>query len=80
MAYKVLPCPENLPILNDINSFIISGTLAEGYKKGELSDILESDYKDHRAVGNRMTEVEHLQPITDFKESEIVNKEIVEKD
>lgn len=33
MAYKVLPCPDNLPILKNLNRFIISGHLAEGYKK-----------------------------------------------
>lgn len=86
MQYKVLPCPDNLPILQDLNQYIISGQLAENYKKWSLSDILESDYKDHRAVGSKTIDVEYLQPVTDFKSTEIEDKElgptkeIIEKD
>jgi len=78
MAYKVLPWPENLPMPKDTNTFIISGQLAENYKKGKLSEILEADYKDHRAVGSKTIEVEHLQPVTDFKSTELEDKEIVD--
>jgi len=80
MQYKVLPCPDNLPIPQIENTFFISGHLAENYMKGELSDILEQDYKKHRAVGSRIVEEEKLEPVTNFSAKEIEGKEIIEKD
>jgi len=80
MAYKVLPCPDNLPILKDPNRFIISGHLAESYKKWELSNILETDYKEHRAVASRIVEEEKLESVLNFTSKDLEGKEIIEKD
>lgn len=33
MQYKILPAPENIPILNDPNGYIMSGKVAESYEK-----------------------------------------------
>ena len=52
MQYKVLPAPENLPILNQPNGYVMTGKLAESYKHGDLSEILK-EYSSHRAVGER---------------------------
>jgi len=32
MQYKVLPAPDNLPVLNDFGGYVMSGKLAESYK------------------------------------------------
>jgi hypothetical protein len=49
MQYKILPAPENLPILQEPNGFVMSGKLAENYKNGDLREILK-EYPTHRAV------------------------------
>jgi hypothetical protein len=54
MQYKILPAPENLPILNTPNGFTMSGKIAESYKDGDLSRIL-IEYASHRAVTTRPT-------------------------
>ena len=52
MQFKILPGPENLPMLKDANGYIMGGRLAESYKGGNLSDMLE-EYSSHRAVGSK---------------------------
>lgn len=81
MQYKILSAPSNLPIMTwDIeNWYILSWILAEKYKNWKLSDILSIDYKKHRAVWTWIGEDEILKPISEFKESELAWKEIVEK-
>jgi hypothetical protein len=32
MQYKVLPAPDNLPVLHEPNSYVISGRFAEDFK------------------------------------------------
>ncbi|HRX64058.1 MAG TPA: TraM recognition domain-containing protein [Candidatus Absconditabacterales bacterium] len=81
MEYKILPAPSNLPILDpkDATDYIISGILAEKYKGGKVEEILK-EYKNHRAVGKKTVEEEKLEPIEKFKQSELKDKETVEKD
>ena len=51
MEYKVLPSPDNLPILTTFNDRVISGIVAEKYRGGIMSDILnDPEYEKHRAV------------------------------
>ncbi|MFA5748326.1 MAG: hypothetical protein WC872_04435, partial [Candidatus Absconditabacterales bacterium] len=69
MQYKILPAPENLPLLNQYNGYVMAGTLAENFKKGNLSDIL-GDYKSHWAVGETSIKEEKLIPITKFTTEE----------
>jgi hypothetical protein len=81
MQYKVVAPPSNLPVFTDENwnGRVISGVLAENFKKGNLSAILK-DYDHNRAVASRMDTVEELKPVSEFKSSELAEKEIVEKD
>jgi hypothetical protein len=81
MQYKVIAPPSNLPIFPDEerNGRIISGVLAENFKKGNLSAILK-DYEHTRAVGSRMDTVEVLKPVSELSKSALEGKEIVEKD
>jgi hypothetical protein len=32
MQYKILPAPDNLPVLNDFGGYVMSGKIAEDYK------------------------------------------------
>jgi hypothetical protein len=59
MQYKVVAPPSNLPTFTDDqrNGKVISGVLAENYKKGNLSTILK-EYEHTRAVGSRTETVE----------------------
>jgi hypothetical protein len=59
MQYKVIAPPSNLPAFTDEswNGRVISGVLAENFKKGNLSAILK-DYEHNRAVGARKETVE----------------------
>lgn len=79
MQYKVLPAPENLPIPKVPNGYIMGGALAETYKGGKL-DIILQEYQKHRATGETSHNEEKLEPIENFKQSELTGKEIVEKD
>lgn len=81
MQYKVLPAPSNLPIFSKENEtwFIISGVVAEKYKKWKLSNILK-EYKNHRAVWKKIVIEDKFEPIKNFKKSQLTNKEIVTKD
>ena len=78
MQYKVLPAPENLPVLHDTTSYVMSGKLAEDYKDGVLSDIL-AETPNHWAVGKRIDKVEKLVPVTEYTSDKLVGKEIVEQ-
>lgn len=68
MQYKVLPAPSNLPQFKEEewNGKLITGILAEKYKKGNLSEIL-NEYKKHWAVGSRTLEEEKLTPLADYQ-------------
>ncbi len=68
MQYKVLPAPANLPQFSDEewNGKVMTGILAEKYKKGNLSEILK-EYKNHRAVASRTLEEEKLTPLADYQ-------------
>ena len=81
MQYKVLPAPSNLPILpkEDETGFIMSGIVAEKYKKWKLSEILK-DYKSHRAVWKKTVKEDKLEPIEKFTQSQLTDKEIITKD
>ncbi|AHB41546.1 hypothetical protein P148_SR1C00001G0756 [candidate division SR1 bacterium RAAC1_SR1_1] len=79
MQYKVLPAPENLPVLKDFGGYIIDGKFAENYKNGSVSSILE-EYPNHRAVGTKTEKQEKLTPVTEYTSEQLTGKEIVEKD
>jgi len=79
MQYKVLPGPNNLPVMTEFNGFIMSGVVAESYKSWKLSDILV-DYKKHRAVGEKIVKKDKLEPVHKFSKKQLMDKEIVEKD
>jgi hypothetical protein len=64
MQYKILPAPENLPILKEPNGFVITGKLAEGYKNGDLTEILK-EYPTHRAVAPKQGDKELLVAVTE---------------
>lgn len=51
MDYKVVWAPDNVPHLEKENGFIISGTIAEGYKNGDLSAILVDN--NHPSIGTK---------------------------
>ncbi|PID34873.1 MAG: hypothetical protein CR971_00950 [candidate division SR1 bacterium] len=80
MSYKVLPAPSNLPMFpeDEFGGYIMSGIVAEKYKKGNLSEILK-DYPKHRAVGKKTDKVEKLIPLKDFN-GDVTTTEIIEKD
>ncbi len=82
MQYKVLACPSNLPVMtgDPENGYVMGWILAENYKWGKLSDILDIDYKNHRAVWKWVWKEELLKPIEEFKESDLQWKEIIEKE
>lgn len=81
MQYKLVSAPNNLPILDEKNytGYIMSGILAENYKHGKLSNILQ-EYHKQRSVGEKTEIEEVLTPIESLKPSQLKNKEIIEKD
>ena len=81
MEYKILSWPSNLPVMtwDPENWYIMSWILAEKYKGWKLSDILAIDYKNHRAVWKWIWKDEILTSISEFKESDLQWKDIVEK-
>lgn len=81
MQYKVVAPPSNLPMFDDSsrNGRVISGVVAENYKKGNVSSILK-EYEHTWAVGSRKDMVEELKPVSEFSQAELANKEIIEKD
>ncbi len=79
MPYKILPAPDNLPVLTDYTWYIVSWKLAENYKDGNLSSVLE-EYPTHWAVGTKIEKEEKLFPVTQYTQKELDGKEIIEKD
>lgn len=81
MQYKVLSAPANLPVFAKENEtgFIMSGIVAEKYKKWKLSEILK-EYKNHRAVWKKIVTEDKFEPIENFKQSALKGKEVIEKD
>lgn len=79
MQYKVLPAPDNLPILKDFGGYVMAGKLAENYKWGNLSAVLD-EYKNHRAVWTKIEKEEKLVPVTEYTADKLDGKEIIEKD
>jgi hypothetical protein len=57
----------------------MSGVVAEEYKKGSISDIVEEKYQTHRAAGQKVEMKEILTPIEQVPEAERAGKEIVEQ-
>lgn len=78
MPYKILPAPENLPILSQPNGYTMAGKIAETYKNGDLGEILK-EYTTHRAVAPKNEESELLQPVTE-KTILVGNENIIEKE
>jgi hypothetical protein len=77
MPFKILPAPENLPVLTQPNGYVITGRLAETYKNGNLSDILK-EYLSHRAVGKKTSSEEIFQEVTATNNT--TGQEVVEKE
>jgi hypothetical protein len=66
MDYKVLPAPDNLPVLKEKNEkYKITWVIAEEYKKWNLSKIFE--WVKHRAVTKKKVLEEKLVPIEEYK-------------
>ena len=78
MQYKVLPAPDNLPVLTEDTGYVMSGKLAEEYKDGDLSDIL-SETPNHWAVATKKEKKEKLVPLTEYTSDQLTGKEIVEQ-
>lgn len=80
MQYKVLPAPSNLPQFSDDewNGKLMTGILAEKYKKGNLSEILK-EYGNHWAVGQKTVEEEKMTPLEEYQ-SKHPQAVIVEQD
>lgn len=79
MQYKILPAPSNLPIPTKENGYVMWWGLAESYKWGKLDNILK-EYGRHRAVGEITRNKEKFDPIENFTQEELKDKEIIEKD
>jgi hypothetical protein len=63
MQYKVIAPPDTLPQLMDDNGFVMTGIIAEDYKKWILSDILrEEKYINNNYVGDNITREEKIVP------------------
>jgi len=79
MQYKILPAPENLPVPQIPNGYVMGGVLAESYRWGKLDNILQ-EYKKHRAVGETIHNEEILESTEKYTEKDLQGKEIIEKD
>jgi len=79
MSYKVLPAPDNLPVLKDFSGYIMWGRLAESFKKWDLNEILK-DYNSSWAVGQRTVKEEKMVSVIEYTSEQLAGKEIVEKD
>ena len=63
MQYKLIAPPNTLPKLKEDNTRLISGIVAENYKKWVLSDILrEAKYEHDTNVGDLVTREEKIVP------------------
>src|SRR3990167_327489 len=64
MPYKLIAPPETLPELHEENGLVMTGIIAETYKDGVLSEILEEPkYNKHRSLGHKITKEEKLVPL-----------------
>ena len=73
LEYKMLPPPDDLPVMKEENCFIISWVVAERYKKWKLTEILK--WRQHWAVGSKIEE----KIVVDKKtwEEKTIKKEVV---
>ncbi len=78
MDYKVLAAPDNVPVPTDYSGYIMTGIVAEEYKKWVLSDLLE--WFSHPNVADKVEDVEKLVPLEQYKSGDLASKELVEKD
>ncbi|MCS6983478.1 MAG: TraM recognition domain-containing protein [Candidatus Absconditabacterales bacterium] len=78
MDYKPLPAPETLPLMKQENGFLMTGIIAEKYKKGKLSDILAQ--QQHRAIGTKQIEEESRVPIETLTADQVKDREVKEID
>ncbi len=63
MQYKVVAAPDTLPKLEEENGRVMTGIIAEDYKKWVLSDILRDEkYNKHRAIWDHITREEKIVP------------------
>jgi len=79
MQYKVLPWPNDLPVFNTFNGYIMSGIVAEKYKWWDLSKIL-LDYRKHWAIGSKIVKEEKREPANKFTKKQLSDKEIKDVD
>lgn len=81
MQYKLISCPSNVPTMAeaDFNGYIMSGILAEKYKKWNLSEILK-EYRKHRAVWQKIVTEEVLLETDNTSIKWVKPEDIVEKD
>lgn len=80
MEYKALAAPGNAPVMDpkDDTGYIMSGVVAETYLWGKVDTILRT-LKDP-AIGTRIQQEEQLIPIEQYKQDDLADKEIIEKD
>lgn len=77
MEYKVLPCPDNLPVLKEENWYFMTWVVAEEYLKWNVSSIFK--WQTHRAVWVKTEKKEEKILLKDYKWS-TSDKEIIEED
>ncbi len=77
--YKTLAPPDNLPEFKEDNGYVMSGIVAESFKKWKISEILK-DYEGDRSVGEKIVEEKELFPIEKFTQKQLEWKEIIEQD
>lgn len=80
LDYKTLWAPSNAPVLSPAqdNGYIMSGIVSETYLSGDLDKILRKH--PHPMMGSRIKKEEQLIPIEHYKEDDLADKEIIEKD
>lgn len=80
MEYKALPAPSDIPVMKPVDDtgYVMSGVLAESYLWGKLDTILRT-LKDP-AIGTRIQTEDVLTPIEQYKQDDLADKEVVEKD
>lgn len=80
MEYKALPAPGEIPVMNpsDDTWYVMSGVVAETYMGGKMDTILRT-FTDP-AIGQRTQSDDVLIPIEQYKQDDLADKEIIEKD
>lgn len=77
MQYKLVAAPDTLPKLEKENGRVMTGIIAEDYKKWVLSDILREDkYDNHRAIGDHVTREERTVPFDSLSAKEKQRAEV----